>query len=144
MERWRHPNTLLKVTKLTWSLYLQSLNLYALSIVEATLEAEQAADLSDQKQELLPVPSDRKWPSSALANWSAVEHPGMSSLMQYRSLPMTAHTPEQASLAGLTDLKGKHRLHSTPCLTLSQKVPIPVHRPPPGGLQNQPFTEAHR
>lgn len=54
---------MLKVTKLTWSLYLQSLNLYAaFAIVEATSEAEQAADLSDQKQELPPVPSDRKGP----------------------------------------------------------------------------------
>lgn len=54
---------MLKVTKLTWSLYLQRLNLYVASaIVEATSEAEQAADLSDQKQELPPVPSDRKGP----------------------------------------------------------------------------------
>ena len=34
----------------------------ASAIVEATSEAEQAADLSDQKQELPPVPSDRKGP----------------------------------------------------------------------------------
>lgn len=91
----------------------------ASAIVEPTSEAEQAADLSDQKQELPPyLPIGR-----ALLCFGHplvhVEHPGNVQLDAVQVTADDSPYPEQASLAGLTDLKRKHRSYSTPCPTLS-------------------------
>lgn len=60
-----------------------------------------------------------------------VEHPGNVQLDAVQVTADDSPYPEQASLAGLTDLKRKHRLYSTPCLTLSQKALNTCHRPSP-------------
>ena len=117
----------------------------ASSTVETPSEAEQTADLSDQQHSCPPyLPIGR-----ALLRFGHllvhVEYPGNIQLDAIQVTADDSPQPEQASLAGLADLKGNigrttvrvspcHRRHSMPV-----DRPSPRWPPAPG-----PITEAQR
>ena len=74
-----------------------------------------------------------------------VEHPGNVQLDAVQVTADDSPYPEQASLAGFTDLKRKHRSYSTPCLTMSQKaLNTRAQAISQVASSTSSFTEAHR